>query len=152
MKSTVVCPIVNAKINENVARANAFFTVLFIITYLISNSYLILIFLIIDFALRTFQLNNYSLFCVGSKKLNSLFKIKPILINAGPKIFAAKVGLVFSFFIFAATLFEFQTVSIILASIFGLCAFLEAAFGFCVACQIYPLIYRFNSQFGTQRN
>ncbi|MBP6661907.1 MAG: DUF4395 family protein, partial [Paludibacter sp.] len=30
-----------------------------------------------------------------------------------------------------------------LTAIFGICAFLESAFGFCIACEIYPLIYKF---------
>jgi hypothetical protein len=29
-----------------------------------------------------------------------------------------------------------------LAGLLGLFSFLEAAFGFCVACEIYPFVYR----------
>jgi hypothetical protein len=31
----------------------------------------------------------------------------------------------------------------VLTAVFGVCAFLESAFGLCIACEIYPFVYKF---------
>jgi hypothetical protein len=33
--------------------------------------------------------------------------------------------------------------AVVITLIFGVCAFLEAAGGFCVACKLYPFLYKF---------
>jgi hypothetical protein len=37
---------------------------------------------------------------------------------------------------------SFMVLSMVLAGILTLFSFLEGAFGFCVACRIYPFVYR----------
>jgi hypothetical protein len=98
--------------------------------------------LLVDFLLRGFEVPQYSPLAIISKNATQLLALKPKLINSGPKLFAARVGVLFSSLILISTLFGLKTLAITFAGIFGVCAFLEAAFGFCVACQIYPFIYR----------
>ncbi len=62
------------------------------------------------------------------------------MVNAGPKIFAAKTGFIFCCVIAVSYFFEFQLISLVFGSIFAICAALEAIFRFCIACKIYPLI------------
>jgi hypothetical protein len=59
-------------------------------------------------------------------------------INAGPKRFAATVGALFSLGIGAALLAGLRPLGLALATILGLCAGLEAFFGFCLACRVHP--------------
>jgi hypothetical protein len=66
-----------------------------------------------------------------------------LMINAGPKIFAARIGLIFSALIVLTYLLNAKILAFIIAGILGLFSFLEAFFGLCVACEIYPYIYRF---------
>lgn len=79
----------------------------------------------------------YGPLSVASKTLLDLFRIKPILINAGPKIFAAKIGFVCSLLI---SVFYVSSHSAALLS-FGImlmvCSFLEAFFNFCIGCKMY---------------
>jgi hypothetical protein len=140
MKTYAICPISDKRINENVARSNAIITVAILTAYVLTSNLFIISFLFIDFLLRGLELSKYSPVALLSKKI--VQKLKPKIINAGPKIFAARIGAFFSISILLATLTGFNVLAISLAGIFGTCAFLEAAFGFCIACEIYPFVYK----------
>jgi hypothetical protein len=64
------------------------------------------------------------------------------LINAGPKIFAAHIGLIFSCLIIISFVLNSFLPAYSLAGVLLLFSFLEAAYGICVACEIYPFVYR----------
>jgi len=142
MNTYTLCPISDKRINENVARTNAFLTVVVLIAYLFTSNTFVAAFLLIDFLLRGFELSQYSPFAIISRKANQLLSIKPKLINDGPKVFAARIGAFFSFSILISALFSFSILSIVFTSIFIICALLEAAISFCVACQVYPFVYK----------
>ncbi|MFT3754219.1 MAG: DUF4395 domain-containing protein [Paludibacter sp.] len=142
MKMNAICPISDKRINEHVARGNAFLTVVFLLAYALTTNLFIIVFLLVDFLFRAIELPQYSVLTIISQKLVRLFSIKPKLINAGTKIFAARIGLLFNVAILVSALLGLQNLSIILVGIFGFCAFLESAFGFCLACQIYPFVYK----------
>jgi hypothetical protein len=142
MKTHAICPISDKRINENVARSNAFFTVLLLASYVLTANLFIIAFLLVDFLLRSVELSNYSPLAIVSRKLLQALSIKPKMINAGPKIFAARIGLFFNVAILLSVLAGLNALSFVLVAIFGICAFLEAAFSFCIACEVYPLVYR----------
>lgn len=134
-----VCPITDKRINERVARINALITVLLVASFILFKFWGALVFLAVDFVLRGFFDSKCSLICITSKWIVTHFYLGGKVMNAGPKIFAAQVGLVLS--VVSVTLFlsGFQIVGLIVASILGLFSFLESAFGYCVACKLYPL-------------
>jgi hypothetical protein len=142
MKIYALCPISEKKINERVARFNAAFTVLLIAAFFITQNILFVVFLAIDFLLRTTDRAKYSLVAIFSKNITRYFQIKELMINAGPKIFAARIGLVFSSLIIVSFILNLKITAFVLAGILGLFSFLEAALGLCVACEIYPYLYR----------
>jgi hypothetical protein len=143
MKTYALCPISDKKINERVARLNAIFTFSLLILFIITSKIFVISFLLIDFALRSAELSQYSPLAILSRNILKLFNIKPKLVNAGPKIFAARIGVAFSFGVLLSTAFGgWNIVGISLISLFGVCAFLEGVFGLCVACQIYPFVYK----------
>ena len=139
---TTFCPISNKKINENVARGNAIQTVILLVIFALTLSPIVIGFLFIDFLLRGLELSKYSILATLSKRANFLFIIKPHVINAGPKIFAARIVLLFSAIIFVSTLLGWNIIALVFAGIFGFCAFLEGFFAFCIACEIYPFVYK----------
>ena len=151
MNTYAICPISYKRINENVARSNAFLTVVFFSAYILTSNLFIIGFLLIDFLLRGIELPQYSLFSIVSKKIVHLLSITYKPINAGPKIFAARIGVVFSVSIIISSLFNLNVLAIALTAIFGVCALLEAVVGFCLACQIYPIILKlfYNSNLNT---
>jgi len=143
MKSNALCPISDKKINERVARLNAIFTFSLLILFVITSRTVIISFLLIDFLLRAAELSQYSPLAILSRNIVKLLNIKPKLVNAGPKIFAARIGVVFSSGVLFSTAFGgWNVIGISLISVFGVCAFLEGVFGICVACQIYPYVYK----------
>lgn len=142
MKTTAFCPISDRKIDEHVARLNGGFTLLFLIIFVITGNILPILFLLFDFALRSGSYSRFSPIAYLSRYISKLLSLKPLLINAGPKIFAARIGLVFDVLILIASILELNTLSVVFTGVFGLCAFLESAFGYCVACQIYPFAYK----------
>ncbi len=142
MQTNAFCPISYKKIDENVARLNGLFTVVLLGIYALTGSLIPVIFLVFDFLARGFDKPGLSLLARFSKLLVNAFKVRPQLINAGPKLFAARVGLLFSLLVLVASIPGWTTVALVIALLFGVCAFLEAAFGFCVACKLYPFVYK----------
>ena len=143
MKTYAFCPISDRKINEQVARVNATFTVFFLIVFAYTGSLWLMSFMVIDFLLRGTSFAQYSLVGITSKQIVKLLPVEVQLINAGPKIFAARIGFILSSVVLMATVFDLNTLALSVTGILGLFSFLEAAFGFCVACQIYPFFYNF---------
>ena len=143
MNSNAICPISTNKIDEHIARLNATFTVLLITTLILTNNILIATFLLVDFTLRGTENSKYSILSIVSKLIVNSLGLKKKPVNSGPKVFAARIGIVFSFLVVLFSILNLQTAALAFASIFGVCAFLESALGFCVACRIYPFVYKF---------
>jgi len=140
---TDACPISFEMINERVARVNGALTVLSMLVFLFTPFKAIVLILGADLLIRGFLTAKYSFFSFFSRGMLRLLNLKPVMINAGPKLFAAKVGFIFCGMI---ALFYFPGLtgaSIAFASMLAFFAFLEAAFGFCVACKLYPFMPAF---------
>lgn len=142
MKQNAFCPISEKQINEKATRINAFFTVLLVIACCYSQNIYIAVFLAIDFFIRAIDLGKYSLINKTSGFLVQVLPLKKNLINAGPKLFAAKIGFTISSLLVLSVLLHLQTLSFVLFAILGLFSFLEFSLGFCVACVIYPYVYK----------
>ncbi|MEZ4565748.1 MAG: DUF4395 family protein [Desulfobacterales bacterium] len=92
--------------------------------------------------IRGFFKEQNTVFTVCSAKLLAAFKVAPKMTNAGPKLFAARVGFVFCFLIALLYFTGVTELSRVVAAMLIFFALLEAAFGFCVACRMYPLYAR----------
>ncbi|MGC9356097.1 MAG: DUF4395 family protein, partial [Mariniphaga sp.] len=106
MKTYAICPISDKKINERVARVNGAFTVLLLLLFGFTGQWLIPAFLVVDFFIRSGNLSRFSPLGYSSRNIIKLLSVEELLINAGPKIFAARVGLVFSAVILLASATE----------------------------------------------
>jgi hypothetical protein len=136
------CPISIERVDENVVRTNAVLTVLSLIIFLFTPYKWIVFVLGSDFVIRGFLNKKYSFYGAISKAIVSLFNAKAAPTNAGPKIFAAKIGVFFCGALIICGIFNLQSVIFVIGIVFMFFAFLEAAFGFCLACRIYPFIYK----------
>jgi len=142
MKTNALCPISDKQINEKVARFNALFTVILILAFSFSSGIILAIFLTLDFLLRATDNSKYSPIAKLSVAIVKYSKIESSNINAGPKLFAARIGLLFSSLILISTVLNASVLALSFTAILGFFSFLEAAFSFCVACEIYPFIYK----------
>lgn len=143
MRTYAICPISNKKIDEHVARINGLITVVLLGLFLITSVLYIILFLSVDFFLRSTELAKFSPVAIFSRKIVSLLALKPTLINAGHKVFAARIGFVFTVSVLLSSALGFEIASYVFTAVFGICALLEAALGFCLACEIYPFVYKF---------
>jgi hypothetical protein len=141
-KSYAFCPVTDKKVNENIARANAVLTVTFLGVFVITQSIFILSVLLFDFLLRATNFSQYSPLAFLSKHLLHFFQTKINLINAGPKIFAARIGFLLTFIAVVSILLSWHFTALLIVLILAAFSFLEGAFGICVACIIYPYVYR----------
>ena len=137
-----VCPVSYQQVNERVAQLNAVLVILSMLVFVFTPFKLIIIIMAFDFVLRGFVNPAYSLFSAISKTVVRLLKIKALMVNADPKIFAAKIGFLFASSIALTHYLGYQQLSLALGSILVLFATLEAVFRFCLACKIYPYVYK----------
>lgn len=142
MYTNAICPISNQQINERVARINAVITLSVTVLAIATGAPWLLALMVIDFFLRAFGFQPYSPVARLSAWFVGRFGLGVHKVNAGPKIFAARIGFIFSLLVVVFALIGWQGAALSLAAVLGFCAFLEGAFGFCVACAIYPLVFR----------
>lgn len=142
MKLDAICPICVTRIDENVARFNGLWSVVILLVSYFTATIFPIIFLVIDFGLRSARMVDYSPLAILSKWVIRRFGITPRYINAGPKLFAARIGFLFTLAVFVLLLIDNTGLAFYIGAVLGLFASLEAAFSFCVACQIYPFLHR----------
>ena len=118
--------------------------------YFATQSILPVLLLLVDFVLRGSGNARFSPLAIVSKQVQKIFVIAPKTVNAGPKLFAARIGIVFSSAVVILHLIGLPFSAFTVAGVFAFCAFLEAAFSFCVACRIYPFVYKLNLRFSGQ--
>lgn len=152
MKLNAVCPISDRRVDENVTRLNAVLTVLLLTVFVWTNHVFPLLILAIDFLARGAKRPEYSLFAQLSIRTTLWLGITPKMINGGPKFFAARIGFLFSVAILLAYVAGAVWLQYALTAVFAFCALLEAAFAFCVACQIYPYFLSLNNLFAKTRD
>ena len=136
------CPITKDIINEKVARLNAFIVLITILVFVITPAKWIVFILGADFLIRGFGLGKYSPLSIFNKFVLKLLRTKPSMVNAGPKVFAAKIGLIFCVLMSVFYLLNQGLAANVTACMMGFCASLEAFLGLCVACKMYPLVHR----------
>lgn len=96
--------------------------------------------LAIDFVIRAFIKPKYSPLATLARGTVSGLKLTKKLVDNAPKIFAARIGVLFSVastVLFASNL---RLSGIIVLSILILCAALESFFGICLGCLMYSVL------------
>lgn len=139
-----ICPISLHQINEAVSRLNAAFTFLLVLICLISAHPVLPAIIIIDFIFRNVREGHYNPLIRFNKFIVSSLSISGTLINAGPKIFAARVGLMLSVFGMGMYYFISPDIAMMIYGLLGFFAFMEAFLNYCVACKLYPWFLALN--------
>lgn len=134
------CVIADFQINEKAARMNAFLVIIGVIFFIYTPAKWMLFILGMDFFIRGFISPRFSPFSMLSKFIIDILKIQPLLINAGPKIFASQIGFAICVSILLFYILDLKTAGNIFALSLVLCASLEAFLGYCVGCKIFSLL------------
>ena len=137
---SLVCPVSDKYIDENIARLNAFFTLGLILVFLLSPYKWVILLVAVDLILRRSMGGRFSYINRISNLTQGLLTLKRVNINAGPKLFAANVGLLLSVSIALFYFTGLTGVSYVLAGALAFFTALESLFNICVACIIYPFV------------
>jgi hypothetical protein len=139
-KATITCPVSAVKVNENIARVVAFFTILVVITGTYFKLPILIALLAIDFFLRAFTNGKYSPLKYLARRSSDYLGLDEKPTDAAPKKFAAGIGLFFSLAIAGLLWFHFDTAAYLLSGVLLICAGLESFKGFCLGCVIYTFL------------
>ena len=141
----LICPVSTKQMNDKVARINALIILGLLIITVLTNFEWIIILLALDFTIRGSSEFPFSPITYVSKKISEKLKQIPTMINAGPKIFAARIGFIFCVLISILLIMKAIIVANILIIIFAILVGMEGVFGFCVACHYYTALQKLTS-------
>ena len=136
------CPIAYFNVDEKVVRTSAFITLVMALVFIFTSWKWVIFVLTLDFLLRGFFKGKASPIAASSRLIAKALKITPQPINAGPKLFAAKIGFICCILISIFYLLNLMIPSYIVSWILIICALLESFFGYCVGCKVYYLVNR----------
>jgi hypothetical protein len=131
--------------DKRIARLNAFWATLALGAFLISGWWGIPAFLFVDYLLRGFFSGRMSPIAWLSRRVVALLRSAPQPQWAAPKIFAAKLGCLFSLAVLLLCAGGADAPARLLGASFAVLTSLEAFAGYCVACQIHATFYRIRS-------
>lgn len=135
----LICPISKNKVNRSVVRVTGFIVAMLALLFAITGQPLIIILTAADFYIRAFTSLKISPIGWLARTITGICHFKPEMIDQAPKLFAARVGFVFS--ATASLLFLISPmVSIAIALTLMTFALLESLFNFCVGCVVYTYI------------
>jgi hypothetical protein len=136
----LICPVSGERVNENAVRITALWVVLLMGVYFITANPIIPALLAVDFYIRGFTKLKSSPLSWISKQLIKIIDVPNVLIDKGPKIFAARIGFILTL---ATSLFGFlgfSILSISIGSVLVVFAFLECGLNFCAGCWVYTYV------------
>ncbi|RZK57638.1 MAG: DUF4395 domain-containing protein [Pedobacter sp.] len=133
----ISCPVSSERINENVVRLIALMVAIIGIYSLLFADFYAIIFLLIDFGIRSFTSGKFSLLKFIALKLFKLFSLPTKLTDLAPKKFAATLGFVFCLVIGVFYLFSQIYIALGLTVVLLIFAILESVFAICVGCYVY---------------
>ena len=136
----IICPVSPERIDENVVRLTALWVVLSMGTFFMTGISVIPLLISIDFFIRAFTQAKISPFSRLSKQIVAAMGLNPVLIDKGPKIFAARIGFILTILTTSLSLSGLQSASVVTGSILVLFAFLECGLNFCAGCWLYTFL------------
>ena len=132
------CPISYDLVNEKLTRIYSGFTFVSLLIYVVTPFKWFLLLSAFDFIIRVTVGVKYSPICFVIRKSLLLLNTKPHNVNAGPKKFAAKIGLAFTVSMSLLYLFDMPEIIGLVLGVFSLVAVgAEVFFQYCIACTMY---------------
>lgn len=141
-----ICPISTHRINKNVSRLNALITAVAVLFFIFTPLKFVIILLAIDFFIKAYVEPSCSPVSTINRNILNALKIAPKFINAGPKIFAAKIGFVFCLAISILAFYNFFYAAHILSWTIIAFSAMEFLFGYCIGCHAYSLMQKLHHQ------
>jgi hypothetical protein len=131
------CPLNDQQIDNNVARLNAFWSLVLLVAGVFWPP--LLWFLLVDFALRAFK-RPWSPLAQINRGLLDALQIAPSPVDLPAKIFAERLRLAFTAIAVLLQALQWQQGLILFVLAFTIPLILEGVMAFCVGCRVYSLI------------
>ncbi len=132
------CPVSIEKVDKYLLKSYAAMVIIFLGLFLWGFK-MPFLFITLDFLIRVLWGLKYSPTCFVLRSLFGILHIRPSLINAGPKKFAAAVGLFFSIAISVSFILGYGRLADGLAVFFLIALLLEVVANYCLACKMQSL-------------
>lgn len=136
----LICPVSPEQVDENRVRVTALGVIIVMGAFFVTGNALFPALLFVDFFIRAFTRLSFSPLSWIAHKFVLAMGTNAIMINKAPKVFAARVGLLFTFIITSASLLGFSLLAFIVGSTLVLFAFLECGLNFCTGCWVYTVL------------
>ncbi|MCU4176376.1 DUF4395 domain-containing protein [Carboxylicivirga sp. N1Y90] len=136
----ITCPISGNRISEAQPRVSAFIVILLLGVSMLLNSFVIPLLLVFDFFQRGFVGRRYSVVGQIAYYLASKWFSNAPQIDRAPKVFAARLGFIFTGLIFVLYIIGASGLANAFSLLLMVFAGLECFFNFCVGCYIYTFL------------
>jgi hypothetical protein len=133
---TLLCPVSSLRVGETTARLTGLLAAMLISLYLLTGAGAIMLALAIDYAVRASTRWRSSPLSWLAARLVRLLRLPDRLIDKAPKLFAARIGLLFALGSGLLTLLHSPTALMVALTLMGF-ALLEAVLNICVGCLAY---------------
>ena len=134
------CPITYKILDQNVIRVVASTISALGIIFIIYPNFAILVLILYDFFVRTLGYEKISPLYNIARAVLKLFGVKKDKVDAGPKEFAVKIGLLFATLGVVLFLLDLVFAATVIIAILTICALLETIFNYCIGCEVYMLL------------
>ena len=138
---TQSCPISFNRVDANLVRIIATQVMIVALLLIFTQELIFALILLFDFIVRILKFRYLSIFFHIAHFIIKYFKIAPKLCDDAPKRFALYLGVTIIALFTLLYFFQLKLLATILVSTLLLCAFLEAAFDYCIGCKIYHLLH-----------
>lgn len=144
MNTNLICPLSPENLNKSASRIGATITALLLTAFGVlaldgqTWSLIILLAVVADYIIRVFTKATPPISAVAAQTAKAL-RLKPVLMNKGPKIFAWRIGFAMAAVALLALPFSLTGSGVIAIALAGFNV-LDGVFNFCVGCYIYTYV------------
>lgn len=137
---SIECPCSEKTIDRNVTRITSFFVFLLLMTGLFSMLNWISLLLCFDFFIRGFTHLPISPLRRAAQAQVRMLRMKPAMINAGPRIYGARLGFFVTVIIALLSFGGFPNAARNVTELMILTTAMAAFFGICIGCYVHTVI------------
>ncbi len=136
----LICPVSDQQVNESVTRLNAMFVIVLLGLTFFIHPLLPCLFLCGEYFVRAFTSFPASPLTRISTPLSKVAGFQVKMVDKAPKIFAARLGLLFVAMITLFHLLQLKTAATVVTALLITLAGLESLLGLCMGCLIYTWV------------
>lgn len=137
MLTALVCPISTEKIDSYLSRITIFLNVLLMLAFIVTLHPVYISIVVVDYFIRAFLKNKFSPVRFIAGFMRKVIKVQPKYVDLAPKLFAARLGFIFSFIAFILFITNNNLAAVGVTTFLMMLSILDSVFNFCLGCLVY---------------